>query len=65
MAWERIQRADERGLQAYTEVFKQIRADHLPEWLRMECEAPNTKGLKTRGAVFPDTGAPFRGEYFL
>jgi hypothetical protein len=65
MAWERIQRADERGLQAYTEVFKQIRADRLPEWLRMECEAPNGKGVKTRGAVFPDTGVPFRGEYFL
>lgn len=65
MAWERIQRADERGLQAHTEVFKEIRAGLLPEWLRMECEKPNTQGLKTRGGFFPDTGVPFRGEYFL
>lgn len=65
MAWERIQWADERGLQAHTEVFKEIRAGLLPEWLRMECEPKGAPGLKTRGAMFPDTGVPFRGGYFL
>jgi hypothetical protein len=65
MAWERIKWADERGLQEHTEVFKEIRAGLLPEWLRMECEPGNTSGLKTRGALFPDCGVPFRGEYFL
>ncbi len=38
MAQERIEWADERGLTEITEVFKDIRSNSLPEWLRSECE---------------------------
>jgi len=63
MAWERIQWADERGQQPYTEVFKEVRQS-LPAWLRAECEAkPLT--LKQKAALFPETGSPYRGEHFL
>lgn len=67
MAWERIQWADERGQQEFTEVFKEIRSAYLPEWLRWECE-PKAKshfGVKWRAAYFPQAGYPYRGECFL
>lgn len=67
MAWERILWADERGQQATTEIFKEIRAAKLQPWLRWESEPKTSSvfGLKWRGALFPNTGVPFRGEYFL
>lgn len=66
MAWERIERADAHGQHAHTAPFKEIRAGALPEWLRMECERGGTRlSLAQRGAAFPRTGTPFRGEYFL
>lgn len=66
MAWERIEWADARGQSAYTEVFKAIRAAKLPPWLRDECWPGGPRlSLRQRGARFPDTGFPFRGEFFL
>jgi len=64
MAQERIEWADERGQAAYTEVFKAIRSDCLPEWLRSECGSDRFT-LKQKAAVFPETGRPYRAEYFL
>ena len=64
MAWERIEWAEARDQGAYTEVFKDMRSQLLPDWLRAECEAaPLT--VKQKAAVFPETGSPYRAEYFL
>lgn len=65
MAWERIQKYDGLGFKADTEVFKAIRAAHLPRWLRAECDPAGSLNLKQRAAVFPETGFPYRGERFL
>ena len=65
MAWERVEWAEARGQGAYTEVFKDIRAELLPAWLRWECEEDRGTTLKDRAARFPNTGVPFRAEYFL
>lgn len=66
MAWSRIEWADERGLQPITALFKEIRAAKLPDWLRVECEdRGRAVPLNRRGALFPETGIPFRGEHFL
>lgn len=64
MAQERIEWADARDQGAYTEVFKDMRAELLPEWLRAECEDDRFT-IKANAAVFPETGLPFRAEYFL
>jgi hypothetical protein len=64
MAQERIEWADLRGQDAYTDVFKDMRSQLLPDWLRVECESsPMT--VKQKAAVFPETGSPYRAEYFL
>ena len=64
MAWERIQKYDELGFSRDVEVFKAIRAAHLPDWLRVETEVkPVARAL--RAAQFADTGFPFNGEHFL
>lgn len=64
MAWERIEWAEARDQGEYTEVFKDMRSQLLPDWLRAECEtAPLT--IKQKAAVFPETGSPYRAEYFL
>jgi hypothetical protein len=65
MAWERIEWAEARGQGAYAEVFKDIRAELLPAWLRWECEEDRGASLKDRAARFPNTGSPFRAGYFL
>lgn len=62
MAQDRIEWADERGQQEHTEVFKGMREALLPEWLRRECQAGYPKNP---GALFPETGVPYRAEYFL
>lgn len=63
MAQERIEWADARGQEAYTEIFKDMRSQLLPDWLRAECGGSST--VKANAAVFPETGMPFRAEYFL
>ena len=65
MAWERILWAEDHGQAETAKIFRRIREERLPEWLRWECEAKGGPGLKARGALFPDTGVPFRGEHFL
>jgi hypothetical protein len=64
MAWERIVWADERGQSEYTGVFKDMRGELLPEWLRIEHNNDNLT-LKQRAAIFPETGSPYRGGHFL
>ena len=64
MALERILWADERGQQQFTEVFKDMRSELLPTWLRAECES-EPLSIKSKAAMFPDTGFPYRGEHFL
>ena len=64
MAWERIEWAEARDQAAYTEMFKDMRSQLLPNWLRAECETePLT--VKQKAAEFPETGSPYRAEYFL
>lgn len=64
MAWERIEWAEARGQSEHTKVFREIREDMLPGWLREECSGGNLT-IKQKARVFPETGFPFRGEYFL
>jgi hypothetical protein len=64
MAYERIEWADERGQSKHTEVFKDIRSANLPHWLRSECGSEKLT-IKQKAALFPQTGAPYRAEYFL
>lgn len=64
MAWDRIVWAEERSQHNFTKVFRDIREDNLPDWLREECEAKVTPRAK-KAAQFAETGFPFRGEYFL
>ena len=64
MAQERIEWADARDQSAYTEVFKDMRAQLLPEWLRAECETDRFT-IKVNAAEFPAVGSPYRAEYFL
>jgi hypothetical protein len=64
MAQERIEWADERGQSSFTAVFKEIREDNLPDWLRSECE-PAKMSIKEKAALFPATGVPYRADNFL
>lgn len=65
MAWDRIKWYDERNLNEYTEIFKCIREDWLPKWLREECEGPKPLERAKKAALFADTGVPYRAEHFL
>lgn len=64
MALDRIKWYDNRGFSELTKVFKQIREDKLPEWLREECE-DKPIDRKIKAAQFADTGVPFRAEHFM
>ena len=64
MAQERIVWADNVGQQKTTAIFKEMRAGLLPEWLRSEC-GTDKQTVKQKAAYFPETGTPYRGEYFL
>ena len=65
MAWERIVRADNYGLQHITKTFKDMRENSLPNWLRMESEEGLYGSIKDRAMIFTVDGYPFRGEHFL
>jgi hypothetical protein len=65
MAWERVRWYDERGLSPETEVFKDIRAQRLPAWLRLECESKSASSMKARKEQYMLKGFPYRGEHFL
>lgn len=64
MAWDRIKWYDERRMSDYTEMFKDIRTQNLPDWLREECEAKVVK-RSVKATQFMETGVPFRAEYFI
>ena len=64
MFQDRIEWYDTRGFESLTKVFKQIREDKLPEWLRRECDT-NPMKFTDRAKVFAETGFPHRGEFFL
>jgi hypothetical protein len=64
MAWERIEWHDARSLSQVTQVFKEIREDFLPDWLRMECSTQRFTTAQN-AAKFTATGFPHRGEHFL
>jgi len=64
MAWDRIKWYDSRGMDKYTGVFKEIRADRLPDWLREECESKVTPRAE-KASQFAETGMPFCAEHFL
>lgn len=64
MAWDRIKWYDDRDMAHWTTLFKAIREDSLPTWLREECEAPVVKRSE-KALQFKLTGIPFRAEHFL
>lgn len=64
MAQERIEWYDALGFKKDTEVFKDMRTECLPDWLRVECEIKPLARPK-RAAMFMDDGIPNRANYFL
>lgn len=64
MAWDRILWAEEHGWGEQAKVFREIREEGLPEWLRQECTR-DAKTLRERASLFPETGVPYRAEHFL
>lgn len=64
MFFERIKWYDDRGFENHTKVFKEMREDHLPEWLRCECDSSGVT-FNQRAAKLKETGFPDRGEHFL
>jgi hypothetical protein len=64
MAWDRIKWYDDRGLSQYTEIFKTIREENLPDWLRPEVTGEK-RSISQLSKIFVETGVPFNAEYFL
>mgnify|MGYP003132576687 CR=1 FL=1 len=62
MAWDRIEWAESRGRDCA--IFKDMRSELLPEWLRAECAKEKIE-VRKQGLSFRDNGLPFRGEWFL
>lgn len=62
MAWDRIKWYDERGV-GDTQVFKDIREEHLPNWLREEAMPPVKRSDKAK--QFIRTGTPYNAQYFM
>lgn len=65
MGWDRIMWYRERGMEEVTRVFEEMRAERLPDWLRLETEGERPVPRPERARRFPETGMPFRGEHFL
>lgn len=64
MAWDRIKWYEDRDMGELTKIFREMREDCLPEWLREECEG-KVIDRKVKAAQFADTGVPFRAEHFM
>lgn len=64
MGWDRIQWYEDRGTEYGTQTFRDLREEHLPDWLRIETEAKPTPRPE-RGKQFPETGTPYRAQHFL
>lgn len=66
MAYDRIQWYEQRNVAPHlTKLFRQLREDNLPEWLRMECDEKSAPNVKQRKEQFMLTGVPYRAEHFL
>jgi len=64
MAYDRLKRYEQKiGSDDNTRLIWSIR-ESLPGWLRLE-NSDDGLTLKERGSLFPKTGYPYRGEYFL
>lgn len=62
MAFERIERAEARGIDC--EIFKDMRAELLPSWLR--CESERTRfTIEHKASIFPASGVPYRANHFI
>ena len=64
MGLDRIKWYNDRGYQKFTEPFKAIRADRLPDWPREACE-PVAMPRAKKASMFAETGRPFRAEFIL
>lgn len=64
MGWDRIAWYQERGMEEVTRPFQEMRAEVLPDWLRIETE-DRPVARPVRAKMFQETGMPFRGEHFL
>ncbi len=64
MAWDRIKWYDDRNLHEYTKIFKTIREENLPDWLRPEVTGEK-RSISQLSKIFVETGVPFNAEYFL
>lgn len=64
MAQDRIEWYEARGFDGLVAPFKEIRAAHLPNWLRNECSKQRFT-IAQNAANFVHTGHPYRGNYFL
>jgi len=64
MGLDRIKWYAERDMAELVVPFREIRAEHLPKWLREECEERPLARAK-KASQFAETGLPYRGEFFL
>lgn len=64
MGWDRIKWYEDRGMSDGTRDFRDMREEHLPDWLRIEVEVKPVE-RSVRAKQFPETGVPFRAEHFL
>jgi hypothetical protein len=62
MGWDRIKWYEDRGFTSETSLFRGIREECLPEWLREECEDPVIL-RKKKATKFVDEGIPHRFEF--
>ena len=63
---DRIKKVDDKITPVdLTKVFKEMREELLPEWLRMESETGLFGSIKDRAMLFTVDGYPFRGEHFI
>lgn len=64
MGFDRIQWYEERGTEYGTSVFREMREESLPDWLRIETENKPLPRAE-RAKQFPETGVPYRAQHFL
>lgn len=66
MAYDRILWAEAHRWSDVAKIFREIRQEHLPEWLLDETsDSSEPPRGKPRAEIFAETGFPYRGECFL